>query len=335
MFMDYISLYTALGLFLLSPLLKVSKPFTPFLIYLWVYCIFQAELPWNLTIPAGIKMSIEKDQHLIMALVAGFALMLHWKVETKKLENFLGYLCIFNLVLTIGLLVFHSSFISGIVPNKGMNGILNCMLLPFVRDLPKRLKIFALVVIFPLTLQSQSSCAYGAFIAVVSAYVFLKCKKKPTAVLFWTVAIGLASVAIGLWLVPNLFDDVRRFQIYKFYISKMSNMDLLLGNGPASFSTLGVVWQSAAKFMVSGEHREYILYMHSDPVQFLFEYGILGALPLGWLLWHILKYGSNTVLISLAALFVGGLFYYPMHFPVHLFTVFLILKVFDGNYQVQ
>lgn len=296
---------------------------------MWLITVIYSKLPINFyskyTLP--VRLSIENSQNELLILIGCLVLILKTKFNAEKILRLIGYWALFLSLLAIP---FQDRWISGIVVNKSMNAILCIGLLPYIYE-PLTAILTLLVV-----LTSKSSSAYLAFFGVLlirgvnskmrgfSTYRLLAYLKMCMG---WVLL--LASTLIFLKLLDkDIFFAGSRFNGYKFFFNDFHGLEYLFGKGPASFFSISSFRQARELFDFENG---YYIWMHSDLLQFIYEYGVLGLIPLFICLYKMLKITKQREFYSLLAFFFGGVFYYPFHFPVHLFVIFLVLKLANGD----
>lgn len=334
--MDYITGFYLVFL-LISTCLIVRSPL---LWFMWLSAALFSSWPFiDASLPPPIVFSVNAEQKQILMLIALFSLLLLKKVQTKKIEVFLGYLGIVSVAATIIAIPFHDPFISGLVPNKSMNGILNCMLLPYICKPNYRAVLPAVILVAFLTLTSSSSCAFAAFSAMCAVWVYKTYRPK---FLILVLAAASLSLAFGLLFIPDLFaleaGNGTRWEGYHFFFKNFRFWDWMFGYGPGSFMARSIWMQKLYHFhyIIGVDGREVQrnwLYFHSDPLQFIFEYGIVGIPTLALAAWKVWKNAPLAPLLSIAAMCAGSLFYYPFHWPHHLLVLFLSLKIVANNIE--
>lgn len=246
----------------------------------------------------------------VLALIALFVVVLKSKINPKKILKYFSRVVIVAAFLSIP---FQSRWISGLIPNKSMGGILIASLLFYTQNV----FIFLMGVIFILL--AKSSTAFLA-LTVVCLGAFIN-KGNIKKMFLCATGVGL----FGALAVKDFFDAGSRWRGYQFFFRDFKWSDWLIGKGPGSFFAISIDMQKFYHF--DYDYTGYWLFLHSDPLQFVFEYGILAVPFLILTLYWIGKNAQKVELLSLLAIACGGLFYYPLHYPAHLFAVFLVLKV--------
>lgn len=316
---DYISFSWMVALLLLTPLLRTKTLADYVIIPSWCYAAYMSCSQWVYnTFPVRVRMTINYEQMFFMALLAGFALLIKQEIPKDKIRKWLGIVGVVNIFLSIVSIAFDHEFVSGLVPNKSMNGIFNVMLMPYSCMI---LGVFGWVVNFVLLFTYKSSTAFLTFFCV---WLFT---------IPWTLFNGVVLSLVGLVsskFIPYLTYDGGRFTGYRFYFQRFQFWDWLIGMGPSSFFAIGTYMHH--KLGLPGGPW-YWVYLHSDPLQVLFEYGTLGFFLVGAMLWMLYKQAEELEKLSLVAIVSGGLFYYPAHFPTHLIVIFLVLKLICGTKQ--
>ena len=299
---------------------------------MWVYAGIASKcpIPWT-SYSRNVNIAVENNQNELLCLILILVLLLNSKFNPTKFLSVFGYVALilsflalpFQFEKTTYLLAKYCNFhlparwISGIVINKSMNAILNASLLYFIYS-PVTVVITVIVVMF-----SKSSCAYLALIGSMMYNHFGLNWMRRGRLLSWGWVVF--PLIFGLYLVDkDIFWAGQRWEGYRFFFSDFTLKDWLIGKGPATFWAISTYRQAHESFQLDNG---YYFFMHSDILQYLFEYGIFGfifliaAVPFKKL---NKPTPSNS---SFVALFLGGVFYYPFHFSVHLLVLFMVVSI--------
>lgn len=275
---------------------------------MWVSASIISKLPVNFyskyTLP--VKVSIENSQNELLCLICILSLMIKSKINFDKALNCFGYV---SLIFSFFALFFNERWFSGIVVNKSMNAILVSMLLPYIFNFYTFIAS-ALVVIL-----SKSSSAYLSFFGMIFIF-FLRETKNPTKFLKYFIPLPLFLYFFD----KDILFGGSRLIAYKFFFSDFSIWNFLFGKGAASFFSIASYRQTRELFDLANG---YYVWMHSDILQFIYEYGIFGLIPLAFVAFK--TNFSKKEFYSLIAICLGSVFYYPFHFPVHLFVLFMVI----------
>lgn len=349
---DYITWFWTIGFLLATPLLRTKTFLDYWLMFAWIYAVIHPHISHLYPISLNMQIMIEKHQWELMLLIALFSLLMKSHLSSVRIKKWLMNLGIFNIALSLMavalvpvcevLLRFKYietmpilQFVSGLIPNKSMNAVLLVMLLPYVlmhSDALVRCFLFMITVF--LVIMAKSSCAYLALSTYifVDLFFFSKIPKK------YPVIILVVMGVIGVFCLPESMVTGGRFQNYVFFFSDIklnavdkiagfNIVDWLVGRGPASFFTYGAKLQNIAARLDNG----YGIWMHSDPLQYIYDYGVLGVPLLLATIWETFKRGQRTEILALSGLLAGSLFYYPFHFAPHVLVWFLIMKLVVNN----
>lgn len=350
MTLDYISLYWSILFFIGAYFIRTGKLWLDcFLIYAWVYASWMVHFPFNTGETAAVKISIEHQQSIFLCLLMGLSLLIKKEICSIKIRNFLKWLGVVSIVCSF-LAVFYgffadssyaakfchwmnghhpedntyrfnfwpSGFVSGLIPNKSMNAIFNIMLLPFAAEFGFVAYLANLVLLY----FAKSSSAFLTMGVVTFSWLMMSRAYWQVKAALSTVGVILFTV-VGMRLIPNFTVDGDRFKGYKLFFSEFEWVHWLIGAGPSSFMTYGTLMQQKYNFYKGW----YWVYMHSDPLQYLFEFGVLGLFPLLILLIGFFKAAGRETRLAGVAVITGGLVYYPMHQAPFLMVIFLLLKL--------
>lgn len=317
----------------LTPLLRIKNKLDIWVIYAWVYTTWISSfyLFYSDYKPKFV-VGIWEQQYRFLVLLLLFVLFMKAKINTHKLRNALGYVGIFNYILTIALYFLHEPWITGLIPNKGLNGILNIMLFPYAISIspfsnPYRPWFLLPVFLLPIcTYFSHSSCAVLAFVTLGIGYLLTSYNPKK-----WLYAsvFCFGVIAAAYFLVPGLLDPGDRFTRYHQFFSGFTPRDWLIGRGTSSFLGFSASLQKATAQLNVEPY--YYSYMHSDPLQYIYEFGAIGLVPLLISGIWVFKHAQRREFLVLVSAIAGGLFYYPFRQYPHLLIFLIVLKTIVDN----
>jgi hypothetical protein len=300
-------------------------------LYAWVYAATVVLFPFSrdyATLP--LQISMEAECRLFMVYLVVFVLLMKSNLSTEKIRSVLGRLGIVAFLLSLFALPFDVQFISGIVPNKSMNAIFVSALLPFVMlHFSGRLELMltTMIAFFAITYFSNSSSGILAgFVVVVAS---LQWSKETWKEFISVVAFAAVPAILYLFTSTQAFNGTGRMEMYRVLLSNLTPVDYLIGKGPGTFQAWGAYVQAVTRTRLD---YGFFLFMHSDPIQYFIEYGVLGLCFIALPVYYLLKSADRLTRASLLALLSGSLFYYPFHFPVHVIVFFLLAKISFNSY---
>lgn len=315
-------------LLLLIPFLRTKTPLDWFIIYAYIYAVISVQAPFNRSYQTmSLLVGTESEQRLFLAILLTFVVLMKSNLSSEKIYSFLGWLGVVSITLSIIAVPFseflpntftHKAFISGLVPNKAMNGIFNCMLMPFVLNKWPKKKALTIVTVLLLTILSRSSAALLSFTAAFAVTVL------PQYRLTFIPILGILFLAVGSIFTKDFLYAGGRFDAYKLFLSSMGWTEYLVGFGPSSFLTRSVYVQGRGTIEAP---TQFWLYMHSDPLQFVFEFGALPVITIVAAIYYLYKNSGVYEKMSLTAMVAGSLIYYPFHQAPHLLVFFLTTKL--------
>lgn len=324
--MDYISMGWGLLFLCITPFLISKSPYDVFLVFSWISTLVFLNLPMHhLTVP--LQISCELQQVLFLVTILSFVALLKAKIKNETLYKILGWIGFINLAFTAiswflpG--VDGGRFIYGLISNKAMNGILNLMLWPYMVRMKDRISAFSLLNL-PLLFTYHSSSAWASFVAIATFCIFnfvLENKIKMSVFGFSILS------AVGFFAKEDLFNGTTRWDGYRFFFSQLSKRDWVIGYGPASFFTMSIYFQEHFKFQTPSQMYGYYLWLHSDPLQLIWEMGLVSIPFILWTIYKVFRVAGFYEKTALIAILVGSAFYYPFHYPIHLIALFLVLKI--------
>lgn len=325
----YQELQTISLLLLLTPFLKVNRYLNPFIFYSFVLGVFKTQ-QWVLRsdFPVAVLLGAENQALFYMMLLIAFVVVMKSKLPTDWIISFLSFFGVLNTAVTLGLLPWREPFVSGLVSNKGLNAILNVALLPFLLTATKSWSFnWLLAVLSTLTIfLSGSRSAYLS----LGTLLFFKIESRMKYLVLPFVVVTCLAFS------PHPFQYKDRLGNYQFFFRSFTTSDVIFGRGPGSFFPFSSYEQiHYGHGIIHGKPMQgdgLAVWMHSDPLQVIYEYGVVGVVLITpAIVWSFLYAGVGTA--SLMALYAGGLFYYPWHQALHLIVIFLLFKIAVNNYN--
>lgn len=294
----------------------------------------QIQTPYSM--PFNMVLKIHHCEALIVIFLCVFLL----KTVRVNLKWF-SYICAFNIILTLCLSPFHFKgfHLIGLAINPAMNAAITSICLPFVFLLPN-VWIMPLLTLGGILIVSTKN--FTPVLALVVGFfgpAFFQSEKKIRN--FSIVFMLLAVLFFFIHKKGNVIDRVENWVFFGRYWK--DNFNLFLGAGNASFSTWGPELQRQGFLSYDNFHHWwyqkmaeftgnkywfqgyttahwYWLWLHSDVYQTLWELGVIGLVL--WancivrVLYRVRK--NEPVLASMLAWLTVAVFYYPLHFPIHL-----------------
>ena len=313
---DHITFASLMFLLLAVFIVRTKSIYDWLIIPMWVVISLQLCSPLiPTTYTPEVHITTDTRQWEVLLLIATFSLIIKTKFNAEKVLLWLS-----RIIVTLGFiaLFFNNRRVSGIIPNKSMNAILTAGILIYCDSL--LFFILGSIVVF----KSQSSTAFLSYLTMFfGSFLTTNNFKK---IFFMSICTGALLIA----LVPDILFSGHRFESYSFYFLDFSLKDWLLGKGGSSFFAISLYRQKMAGFHLNDG---YDLWLHCDPLQFVFEYGLLMLFPLAVIVMHVLQFSNKREIVSLAAISAGSLFYYPFHWPVILLSVFLMLKLAHDTFN--
>lgn len=331
---DYWSLWILVSLLLLIPLMHTKWWIDIYLIPVYTYAAVAAFSPIYFKYPSKhLLILIQGHQHFFLAMCLGLVLFLKAKVSPIKIKRALGYfgfaaaICtvVFYFVPWVNLGASNAKLGSMFVPNTAMNASMIVCLLPFMFSLGIGYELMAVVLTFVIVYKADSSTGLLTLLALIAACV---CRAH---ILHRTIVLLCAAILFflfGRYITAEFYNDGGRFDSYFFFFREFTYGDWLIGRGPGSFQEWSALLQYAYDYEI---HNGYSIFMHSDPLQLVWELGLImipSAVISGW---QLLKRAHDPVFLSLFAFFVSSIFYYPFHNPVLLTIFFCLVKVVIDN----
>ena len=193
-----------------------------------------------------------------------------------------------------------------------MNGILTASLILYCES-----GLFFILGTIVVMLSKSSSALLSYLVVFFGSFMTSSNYKK---VFFLCTCTGVTLLVT----IPDILFAGDRFEGYRFFFSDFSILDWVIGKGPASFWPISVYRQAVESFHVD---HGFLFWMHSDPLQFIYEYGLIMVLPAVMALLWIFQVAEKRDAIAISSILFGGLFYYPLHWPIHIFCVWLMVKL--------
>lgn len=326
---DYLSFWTLVTLCLFTPLLHTRWWIDVFLIPAYLYAVIASFYQWYYPYPtAKLMVTTQGHQHFFIALCFLFVLLMKADVPSIKLKKCLGYLGLLNLIMTAILHFTHgtswglTSYYMGspLIPNSAMNAAVNVALLPFMCDLGIQFELPAILAVGFMTSRSSSSTAWLSLFTMGMAFVWRT--YIPKSLMF--IPAGVVFLVSGKFFIGNFYEDGGRFESYRFFFSDFGVKEWLIGHGPASFMEWSAYLQFTKDFWA---RHEFSLWMHSDPLQLVWEMGALSAIPVLIMIYGFMKRADDATFLSLSAMLAMSVLYYPFHTPIPLTILFCLAKL--------
>lgn len=308
---DYITGFWLLFLLCLLPFILTRTPLDYLLSYMWINASLFSKLPFAIgNYPKNVVVANEAKATETLLCIALFSLIYKTKKDYGKMLKSLSAIAILTSIVAYP---FDIRWLTGLVPNSAMNAILIVSLLLYAPG-----NILFLLGVF-IVVMAKSSSAYLALASTV-LYLF-----RAEIVKRWKAFLLLGFIAIaGLWSIDkDLLNPGIRFSAYQFFFRDFHGLDWFFGKGAGSFWAISTWMQNTYQFDMDNG---YLFWMHSDPLQFVFEYGIIGLIPLAFSLTWLLTNLKDRAMIAVLAYLFGGIFYYPLHWPVHLLVLFMAIS---------
>lgn len=227
----------------------------------------------------------------------------------------------------------NSMGFSGFLDYSGMNGVLIAItMIPSVVKLTKdhKDKFSWAVVICSLgaIYLSRGSIPYGVLFCGGSAILFHQRAKLS----WWLLPILLIPVILSFVAEGSqLFDSGQRLHAYKIFMSHWwKTGHIFTGLGPSSFQILSRDIQKQAGFMVQGDQLWVWLWMHSDWLQTIFEFGLIGFTLIVSItlqtLYKLSRLHDPTTFAIAVALASSAVFDYPARlFPTAILIAWVVI----------
>jgi len=314
---DYLSASCMLAFLLAVPLIKTGSYLDWLILPMYCYSVVQSKWPWGLSnYTPHIRMAIESSQNELIAIIIILSLVIKSKIKAVKILQAIAKL---EIALSIMAIPIQERYISGIIFNKSLNGVLIATLLPYCTNIYWRAAGVGCVLL------SNSSSAYLALAIVL--FLSVATKNNAKKVFFSFACVGALAIA----LIPDLFFAGHRVESYRWFFIDFSHLDWLVGKGPASFSSIITYRQGKELFHLDDG---FLLFAHSEPIQFLWEYGFTMVLPALIAVIGTFKTAQKPERLALAATIAGSIFYYPLRQWLYLPVLFLVLKqVYEKAYN--
>lgn len=237
--------------------------------------------------------------------------------------------------LTIGV----TAMAAGILDQPGINGALIAITYPFLlktlsdTGATKRWYVVFSVLALLAVAASRSSTAWGTLILVVCAnYLYTHRGIRYAPQLFLGAIIGV--IAALLIEGEMLFHSSHRLEAYKLFFSYwVDKANFLFGTGAGSFPLFAIEIQNATNFMVTELSDKKIYYnwlwLHSDWLQVLFEYGVIGLVlcislfvRLSIKAWHWADAAVFSAIIGFGGL---AIFSFPLRYFLSCFLLMFLI----------
>lgn len=285
--------------------------------------------------PYSQKLNMALKIHGMETLIVFFlALFILEKVTFKPI--WFSYIFVVNITATLLFIpfrcLFKTTWLMGLTVNPSMNACVTAITMPFVFLLPLRWQIPLFVTGLILVLISHSTTPVFCVLAAFFFPVLLGSRRK------WIPGVILFALVLALcFLVPNFIHVFDRGDNYLFFWKEWrGRFNPLIGCGNGGFYIWGPLLTDLKTRFTDAFFRNLYshlgvgvgdrvidawAWLHSDIYQTLFELGVIGlilwALAVGSILKRLMK--NMIYLGGAVAWLTCALFYYPVHFPLHLF----------------
>lgn len=257
--------------------------------------------------------------------------------------------CLINSLYVIITAVFDIKFTnsmgySGFIDYSGMNGVLIAVCATpsisvlFV-DLKNKVHQVVVILAMIALYLSKGSISYGVLASGIVGIILTKQRGAKTLLKLLPLALVPMLIAV-LSEGKDVLDSGRRFEAYQTFITAWWSEDIwtkLFGYGPSEFQIVSGVIQRKMNFMVNKDGSMWAwTWVHSEFIQSLIEYGILGLALilalLGETLLKLYKKNDKTVFAIACSLVGASIFDYPCRlFP----TAVLVMWCLAYAYLIE
>lgn len=304
--MPYLAVFY-FSLLLCAILLLVSRvrPF-PVAVFLGYLAIRTAFVLW-VGMPQPIQLQLDKGAALFLLQMVAY-----WVLAGLNLRWFFVGAVLLDTLATI-------LSPGGLLGNPSINGTFLACGFCLLCRLPSVWAWFTLAAI----LLTKASVPVGALaVSLIAFWIALDKKHLVFVMLAFLSVLFLGAFLVGSGVEAEFFSSSGRFEIWRELVPRyLSTANILIGSGGGSYQVLGPLMQST--FKAQWLH----FFMHSDWLQVLLEFGIIGLGMALYLYGRVLiSLRENPELFAVAcALGAGALFNWPMHHPL---TALLAVWVF-------
>lgn len=254
----------------------------------------------------------------------------------KTIEQFLPLLSIVSALLLLIAnfkIVDHASsaanfIVIGLVPTltkvKKEKSVPNCFLCAFHVGL-----------VLLTLLKVDATVPLLVFFVITIVFTAKNVKNKKYVTSAFVIMVCLISIVLFKFGLSHILDDGQRFKAYKIFLGHQFNDSLpiqLFGYGPGSFEVVSQLIQYKTRFLINVDPNGNVtagwlwLHMHSDWLQFIFEYGIVGFLLIiaTTVTLHNRIRDNEMLLILFYGCATSMVFDFPLRYPLlPLLTIFL------------
>lgn len=313
---------------------EISLPIALLFYYLSFYLFFECFSDLSLYAHSKLNTSLSLSMcvNYLSILFPAAAILFLPKEKLRSPIQFLPVYAIINSLYVITGYLFKfgrwapGHGYSGFIDYASANGSLIAItMLPLFLKLSKKtipLILLCLIAIF----FSFSSIPYGVF--ATGIFGLLICNRPKL------IPLCLLPIAFGAAVDKHLFDSGHRLEAYNVFMTSWSKDNwstIFFGTGPGSFQVVSGTIQKAAGFMQNddGSMWQWIR-MHSDWLQTLFEWGIVGFLLAATIflqaLYRLYLNGEKEVFAMLLAIGAYAVFDYPArHFILAILIMYCII----------
>lgn len=283
--------------------------------------------------PALMQFAIHNGALYTYLTVVMAALALVWLPKAAKsgVTSLLAFVAFASSVCTLTQLGLPAQTRGAFSGNPSMNGCLIATLLPFLFEMKTHRYVRVALAGLGLAaiLATQSSVPIGVAAVVLISYCASRCRVTTSTVAL--ASLGCVGLLLaGAWVSRDaFFSSSGRFETWAVFFHWLDLNSLWwTGTGLGSASTIMPYVQTLMKADQGG----WFIFMHSEPLQILFEMGIPGLIAaILAFAWTACRAFRHPVLFaSLMGIAAESLFDYPLRLPIScvsaVLTVWLILQ---------
>lgn len=332
---------------------KTSNLFATCLCGMGAYCTYVVLSTFSVygTLPPGARLgySLAAAMNFMCVFVPITALIAMPKRYLSAVIDAIPLMCLINSIYVIVNWVFDIRFTnsmghSGFLDYSGMNGVyIAVCLVPTIKalfeDYKNRAHWIVLVLGLAALVISKGSILWGVVSCGVLGVVLGLRLSGKTLLKLAPLAIVPILIAV-LSEGSNVLDSGRRFEAYRIFLNYWLSSDpwtIAFGFGPSEFQIISGMAQRAANFMTNENGSMWAwLWAHSEPIQVLIEYGIIGAiLTLALISETLIKlYRKNdkTVFAIAISLVGSAIFDYPCRlFPTAILVMWCMVYAYQSE----
>lgn len=303
-------------------------------VYAYKYNHFATSVQY--LIPTASLASLDVSVAIIMTVF--FLLCIPKRITNSHVASVISLVTIYNSLLVCFNLITRNRYggnhgYHGLIDSSGINSALIASGITSVFSFGPVVTVICLIAVAA----GLSSIPYGVLLATVSAYLLKNRDYKKL--------LGLPVIMLVGFVVEkgSLFNDSGRFDIYRLFMTEWWKKGLLtFGTGMGTFQFVAPIIQCEKQFLMNANCEGFFIrQMHSDWLELVFQFGIVGTIVVVLLcacttkrLWNARTEGSSEIFALFIGTMASAVFSYPMHYQPTFFVALMCVWIAYRRYPL-